>query len=258
MSDTSWESSLTHTSADGIVIRGYNLTDLIGQIGFASALFLLYTGELPSESEAAVIEALMVASIDHGPGAPSAQTARIAISGGATLQAAAAAGILAMGRFHGTAVEGCMEILARVAADSAGVRGAAEEVVSTTVAAGERVSGFGHRQHKNQDPRIERLFAIATKNGVGDIHARAAIEIEAALERAMGKVIPLNIDGAMAAILCDLGFPPRMANALFIASRIVGVLAHAVEEQGMSPMRVIDPVNHRYTGPPPRPLPEEE
>ena len=258
MSDTSWETSLTHTSADEIAIRGYDLTELIGRVGFSSALFLLYTGELPTEGEAAVIEALMVASIDHGPEAPSAQAARLAISGGATLQAAAAAGILAMGKYHGTAVEGCMVVLAEVAADSSRVNDAAEEVVSSMIGAGERVPGFGHRQHKDRDPRIDRLLAVASKEGVGDTHARAAKEIEGALERVVGKPIPMNIDGAMAAILCDLGFPIEMANALFIASRLVGVLGHAVEEQGMTPMRRIDPASHVYAGPSARSISEEE
>ena len=56
----------------------------------------------------------MVASIDHGAGAPSVLAARTAISGGATLQAAAAAGLLTLGEFHGAAVESAMQVIAAV------------------------------------------------------------------------------------------------------------------------------------------------
>jgi citrate synthase len=61
----------------------------------------------------------------------------------------------------------------------------------------------------------------------------------------------------MAGILCDLEFPPELANALFIGSRMFGVLRHAIEEQTMPPMRRIDPTSHVYTGPPTRSLPKE-
>ena len=61
--------------------------------------------------------------------------------------------------------------------------------------------------------------------------------------------MPLNIDGAMAAILGEIGFPSALGNAVFIASRLAGILAHANEErQTMAPMRRIDPIDHRYCG----------
>jgi citrate synthase len=60
----------------------------------------------------------------------------------------------------------------------------------------------------------------------------------------------MNIDGAMAAILGEVGFPGDLGNALFIASRLTGILAHANEErQTMPPMRSVDPAGHAYRGP---------
>lgn len=256
MTNSQWESSLTETSPDKISIRGYDLADLISRVDFPTALLLLYTGEIPSSSEARVVEALMVASIDHGAGTPSVQAARVAISGGGTLQAASAAGLLAMGDHHGTAVAGCMALISLVAGGDRSHT--AEQVVQEIIESGRRVPGYGHRQHKERDPRIESLFAVARREGLPDDHRRAAEQIENALKTVTGNVVPLNIDGAMAAILGDLDFPSDLANALFIASRMVGVMAHAVEEQGMPPMRSIDPSSHIYAGPEARSLPEEE
>jgi citrate synthase len=203
----------------------------------------------------------MVASIDHGAGAPSALAARTAISGGAPLGAAGAAGLLTLGKFHGAAVQDSMETLQRVVTLSEIANGndtlatAADQVVAEWRQAGRRISGFGHRQHKRKDPRLERLMVIAREAGINDRFIKAAEALEGALHRALGKTLPINIDGAMAAILCGIGFPSGLANALFMVSRIAGILAHAQEEQDqMPPMRRIDPVDHGYCGPAKRKL----
>ncbi len=78
-----------------------------------------------------------------------------------------------------------------------------------------------------------------------------------ALKRSTGKDLPINIDGATAAILCEIGFPPTLSNALFMVARLTGILAHANEEiTRMPPMRRIDPVDNAYDGPPERKLTE--
>lgn len=258
---TAWETALSHTTEDGIRIRGYAIDDLIGRVPFSSVVYLLYTGELPDAAKAGLIDALMVASIDHGAGAPSALAARTAISGGAGLGAGAAAGLLTLGRFHGAAVEDSMDALVSVderVRSGESLAAAADAVIEERKAQGRRLSGFGHRQHKRRDPRLTRLFSLASDAGVDGRYLAAAEAIEAGLKRALGRELPINIDGAMAAILAEIGFPANLSNALFIASRLAGILAHAGEElTSMPPMRRIDPVDHGYCGPPPRPLPEK-
>ena len=146
-----WGSALSTTSADRISIRGFDIAELAGNVGFASVLYLLYVGELPEPGPARLLDALMVASIDHGPATPSASAARLAISGGGSLQAAGAAGLLTMGRYHGAAVEDALDTLQVVIAGSdegREVAGAAEQVVRARLSAGTRISGFGHREHK--------------------------------------------------------------------------------------------------------------
>lgn len=256
-----WESALTSTTAQAISVRGYDLAQLIGLVGFPAVLYLLYVGELPTKGQARLMDALMVAAIDHGPATPSALAARVAISGGATLQAAGAAGLLTMGESHGAAVESSMNVIARVvslaSSETDGIPAAAAEVVEEERAAGRRVPGFGHRQHKEQDPRIDRVFQLAAELNDSSRHVDAARAIEATLRNATGHDVPINIDGAMAAVLSDMGFPAAMSNALFISARMTGVLRHAIEEQTMSPMRSIDPRGHTYSGPPPRSLPKD-
>jgi citrate synthase len=256
-----WETYLSYASEDGIHIRGYDLVELIGTVPFPATLYLLFTGELPEANVIKLIDAVMVASIDHGPGAPSALAARTAISGGAPLGAAGAAGLLTLGKFHGAAVQDSMEAIQRVvalsdsSAETDAQAAAADRVVAEWRQVGRRISGFGHRQHKRQDPRLTRLFSLAQEAGVSGNYLAAAQALEGALKRTVGKDLPINIDGAMAAILSEVGFPPSLANALFMVARITGILAHAHEEQErMPPMRRIDPVDHGYCGPKPRKL----
>ncbi len=252
MGERYWETALSVTTEDGISIRGYDLIEMIGRIPFSSVLYLLYTGDLPTPNIAKMIDALMVASIDHGAGAPSALAARTAISGGAPLGAGAAAGLLTLGNYHGAAVEDSMEAIQQVVAmtrEGQNVGDSADHVVQTWRSAKRRISGFGHRQHKTQDPRLTRLFGLADELGISGEHIAAARAIEAALERNLGRTLPINIDGLMAAILLEINFPTTLANALFMVSRIVGIIAHAHEEKTtMPPMRRIDPVDHGYSG----------
>jgi citryl-CoA lyase len=258
-----WGTALSATAADTVSLRGYELAELVGTVPFPAVVHLLYTGELPNPATARLIDAVMVASIDHGAGAPSALAARTAISGGATLQAGAAAGLLTLGEHHGAAVESSMQAIAAVvdagATSGSSPSDAAERLVATWRADGRRVPGFGHRQHRTRDPRVDRLFGLAREVDVAGDHLVAATAIEAALARAVGRPVPINIDGAMAALLGEVGFPSDLGNALFIASRLTGILAHANEErQTMPPMRRVDPVSHVYRGPGPRPLPPQD
>ena len=220
---------------------------------FPSVVHLLYTGELPDPATARLIDAVMVASIDHGAGPPSVLAARTAISGGATLPAAAAAGLLAFGEFHGAAVESAMDgdrrrpRPRRVARRRRRSPPAADELVADRRADGPA------------DPRLRpppaQAIAIPgstassrspSEAGVAGDHIAAALAIEASLTRALGRPVPINIDGAMAAILGEVGFPSDLGNAVFIAARVAGILAHANEErQTMPAMRRIDPVEPR-------------
>ena len=122
-------------------------------------------------------------------------------------------------------------------------------------ARGKKASGFGHRIH-TKDPRTAKLFALAESLHLAGRHVAVARAVEAALAAQLGKPLPINVDGAIAALLCDLGIPPEIGNAFFIISRVPGLVAHVHEEKTrMKPMRKIDPEGFAYDGPGKRNLP---
>jgi citrate synthase len=118
-----------------------------------------------------------------------------------------------------------------------------------------RIPGLGHRIHTS-DPRTQRLFELARELGI----ARYGVAMLEAIQEALAeetKDLPINVDGAIAAILVDLEIPSAMANAFFILARVPGLVAHIVEEQQRErPMRRIHPTAHGYDGPVARNLPQ--
>ena len=87
-----WRTAIVNTDETHIWIRGYDVTQLMRQAGFVDTVFLLHRGELPTKPERRLLDAILVASADHGAGAPSCATARLAASGNrASLSAAVAA-----------------------------------------------------------------------------------------------------------------------------------------------------------------------
>jgi len=134
---------------------------------------------------------------------------------------------------------------------------AARAIVERTIAAGEAVPGFGHRFH-TRDPRAARLFQMALELELEAEHIQMIRAVELMLSGAeRTPALPVNIDGAIAAVCGDLGIPPPVANALFIISRVPGIAAQAQEErERQQPMRQIDPKDHWYDGPSERRLPE--
>lgn len=247
-----WTTAITEAVPNHVRVRGYDIAELMGNVSFGQAVYLILRGELPSEKVGKLMEAMLVASIDHGATPPSALAARTVASTGAALSASVAAGISCINEFHGGAIEKCAQQLAMIVKrchDSDESLDLATKVVLEEIkASGQRMSGFGHRIHTN-DPRTKRLFELADQAGVNGAHIKAATQVEQAFEAA-GKSLPINVDGAMGAILADLGFDPSMMNGLFMIARVPGLVAHVHEEKTrQKPMRRIDPINHSYDGP---------
>ena len=250
-----WHSAITRIEPNKVAVRGYDIADLMGRVSFGAAVYLILTGELPSPVLARLMDAILVSSIDHGATPPSALTARTVASTGATLSASVAAGIMSINRHHGGAIEDCARqlkaIIDRAARESISLEEAATRTVAAMREAGERMSGFGHRLH-TKDPRTARLFELARDAGVDGAHMQAARAVEKAFNDAK-KSLPINVDGAIGAILADLGMTPAAFNGIFMIARTPGLIAHVIEEQRREkPMRRIDPVNHGYDGPPSR------
>ena len=252
MSSPSWPTAITFIEPNQVRVRGYAIGELMGRVGFGSAVYLILRGELPDEKTGRLMEAILVSSIDHGATPPSALAARTAASSGAGLGPAVAAGILTISRLHGGAIQQCALQLGEVVKGSGGSGGgldqAAVEMVRRLKADHLRMAGFGHRIH-TEDPRTNRLFALAEEAGIDGSYMAAARAVQRAFA-AEGRELPINVDGAIAVVLADLGFEPDVMNGLFMIARLPGLVAHAVEEQTRNrPMRSIDPGAHVYDGP---------
>lgn len=234
-----WRTAIIRMRPGEIRLRGYAVEELIGNVGFGRMIWLMLRGELPSPAEAALLEAALVAGVDHGPQAPSIATARMAVTCGLGMNGAVASAINLLDDVHGGAGEQAVELYRDIAARmdaGAPLEAATEAGLDAAAARGIRyVPGFGHRFHP-VDPRAPRLMQVvreAVEAGtVAGRYAAIAGAVEAALYQRRGRRIPMNIDGATAVIYAELGFPPPLCRGLFILSRSVGILAHAHEESG--------------------------
>lgn len=253
MSDLHWKTAITKVEPNKITVRGYPVDQLIGKITFSQVIYLVLKGEMPSPEVGKLIDAIFVSSVDHGASPPSVLTSRTVASTGADLNSAIAAGVLAISKLHGGAIEEGMrlffEVSERMEQSGKDEDTVVREVLREMKAQKKRVSGFGHRLH-TQDPRTERLFSLAEELSLSGKHVKIARKIEDLLEETLGRSLPINVDGAIAALLCDLDFVPDVGNAFFIIARVAGLTAHIQEEKTrMRPMRKIHPQDIEYDGP---------
>lgn len=260
--ESRWKTAITDIAPNEIRLRGYRIDELMGRVTFTQAIFLALTGELPSPEVGRLLDAILVSSVDHGAVTPSTLAARTSANTGAPLNAAIAAGVLSINRHHGGAIEDCMRLVMRVLdharGDENALPDAGAHVVQEYRAAGRRLPGFGHRVH-TADPRTARLFELADIAGVSGPGVRSVRLVAEALEAQTGRALPVNVDGAIAAILVDLGIAPELGNAFFIMARVPGLVAQIREEQTRErPLRAIDPRRSEYDGPPPRAIANDD
>ncbi|NOD76873.1 MULTISPECIES: citryl-CoA lyase [unclassified Ruegeria] len=233
MSDVSdwWTTSIIDMEPGRIDLRGEPIQNLIGNVSFSEMIWFMVRGDRPSDAQARLFEAALVAAVDHGPQAPSIATARMAVTCGLPLNNAMASAVNMLGDIHGGAGEQAVTLYHFVAEHPGGLEQALDDWIKSE---GKILPGFGHRFHTPTDPRAPRLMAMVS-NAVQDQACdgrfmRIGQAIEAELARRKGKPVPMNIDGATAVIYAELGFAPPLARGLFCLSRSVGILAHAWEQ----------------------------
>ena len=253
---TKWSTALTSIEPNKILVRGYPIDELMARVSFGDAIYLLLTGDLPSPSISRLIEAILVSFIDHGATPPPTLSARNAATTGASIRGAVAAGVLGFGRHYGGDILACRQRLD----EGLQLFRAGSHMAEAATALADRLvqandippPGFGHRFHQI-DPRATRLLQIAHELEVDHEYTQFLRALELALSRhagLAGRALPINVDGAIAAVTGDLGLAPEVADALLIISRVPGLAAHVLEEQRRErPMREIDPKAHRYDGP---------
>lgn len=211
------------------VVHGVPLTTLMKDRDVISALWFLWTGENLSESERRLVELCFVACLDHGTEPPSAHVTRTVASCGKPLADAVAAGILTLGPRHGNAAG----VAAQWIRDAVEAGRSASDVVCESLAASRRLPGLGHPVYES-DPRTQMIFTQAKETFAQTPHVEFVLEAARSLSAEKGKTMPVNIDGAIGAVMCELGAPADLADAIFLCARTIGLVAQAREEAGQS------------------------
>ena len=224
-------SELAWSSAERIVVRGHDLVQLIGNVSLGDVAFLELTGRLPDHRESTVFNAIAITLVEHGM-TPSAIAARMTYLGSPeALQAAVAAGLLGMGDRFGGPIEEVARTLQQAVMEGRD----AKHIVG---AAGERkrpVAGLGHPIHKPIDPRVPRLFEVATENGFSGPYVRLMELVSDEASRVYGRPLPVNATGAIGAIASELGLPWQICRGLAVMARAIGLVAH-LQEEAQDPM----------------------
>jgi citrate synthase len=255
-----WTTSIIDIHPGRIGIRGHPIQDLIGSVGFVEMIWLMLRGARPTPVQCALLEAALVASVDHGPHAPSIAIARMSVTCGVELNSAMASATGVLGEVHGGAGQACMslfELIRNEPGSEQNLPAAVDRVLERfTAEHGKIVPGYGHRFHPidpRTEPLLSRVESAASEGHVSGGYVAIAREVEAAIRRRTGRAIPMNIDGSTAVIFCELGFEPPLGRGLFILSRSVGILAHAWEQMqqgGRNKGPMPREIPYTYSGPP--------
>lgn len=256
-----WTTRIGWAAEGRILVRGYRAEALIRHLTFAETTYLVIRGELPTRGQARALDAVLRSGLDQAFISSAVPPARFAASAAPEAPAAAiAAGVIAFGSVTGSPRE-CAEMLlaARAARvrERLGLAAAAARVVEEHRAAGRRVPGLGHPLHRGGEPRARALREVARRLGAWGQHGRLldAVAVEAARRR--GRPLPINLAGAIGAVLLEIGFEPLEMVGLGILAYLPALVAHTTEEiREGRPLRVIPAaLGARYAGPPERPLP---
>ena len=212
---------------------------------FAHAVYRAISGSGTLDAKRArMLEAVIVASLDHGVTPPSAQATLIASSVRASYEVAVAQGAGAITDIHGGAGEKAaaffLQCAGLVSGQDLSLEEATRAVIRRYIKEGRRVEGMGHRVHR-QDPRRDALWALAEESGLAGPCVAISRIAGDMLREVRGLDLPINVDGVIGAIVADMGLDPKLAKALFIFGRIMGLSAHYFEEvASQPPMRSIN------------------
>lgn len=239
-----WESAISYKTRESIVVRGYDVNELAGNVTFAEMLHLVWKGELPEENAAKMIDALLVCFAEHAM-SPSSASARLVMSGAGYIMPALAGGILSIGYTHVDAHEAAQTWITAVnlmrekgwtieqTADylAKGVR-SKEKDDSFVRLFGDRkvLPGWHHPQHI-RDLRSPRIIELAERFGVAGDHVKFVVALENATVKYWGRKMYMNVSGAITSTLVDLGFNPDECIAFCAIARSVSIAAHSIEEK---------------------------
>lgn len=231
--------AIATSDAHSITVRGHDLCrDLIGKIDFTDYFWLLVLGERPTETQRKITNACLVAIAEHGL-VPSVQASRMTLAAAPEAwQGAMAAGLLGMGTVVAgsseTAGRYIVEVLAESRKEGADLASAARASLEGLKATRAKVPGLGHPQHSTGDPRANVLLALADELGVSGDHIACLRAVAAEAPAIMNRPLPINVSGAIPALMLDAGWPVDAMKGIPLLARAAGLVAHLYEESQRS------------------------
>lgn len=228
-------SAISTSDPSRIVVRGRDLCgELIGKIDFTSYFWLLVTGQEATKEQKFFADAVLAAIAEHGL-VPSVIAARMSYAAAPeAFQGAVAAGLLGCGSVVLGSAERCgfflEECLALAGREGLSAHQAAHRAVTQLREEKKAVPGFGHPLHEAGDPRANLLLQLAEQHAVVGRYVGMAYAIRDVLPNALGRALPINVNGAIPAVMLDVGFPLAALKGISLLARTAGLIAHLQEE----------------------------
>lgn len=230
--------------ASELIKKGYDIPHVIG---------LLWDKRLIGKHEAEIIRRILILSADHGPCVSGALTTIIAACAGIGLSQAVAAGLIMIGPRFGGAVTDAGRYFKYAIDHGMSV----DEFLAHMKKNVGPVPGIGHRVKslRNPDTRVKELVGYVKSLGIPTPHLDFALQVETITSAKKDNLI-LNVDGAMAAVLVDIGFSVDSLNGFFLLARTIGLIGHWTDQkrQGSRLIRLFNYLVH-YASPRRREVP---
>ena len=223
--------AISTSDASSITVRGLDLcSEIVGQLDFTTYFWLLVTGQHPTGTQKFFADAVLCSLAEHGL-VPSVVAARMTIAAAPeAFHGAVAAGLLGCGSVVLGSAEAAGQFYAQLVNSSEPPREAASAGIKALRAEKKAIPGFGHPQHADGDPRANRLLALAKEHGIEGRYIAMLYTIRDVLPEALGLPLPINVNGAIPAIMLDVGFPLAALKGISLLARTASLIGHLQEE----------------------------
>lgn len=225
-------SAISTSTPETITVRGYDLCqDLVGQLDFTSYFWLLSTGEMPNDDQKFFANAVLLSIAEHGL-VPSVVAARMTYAAAPeAFQGAVAAGLLGCGSVVlGSAEEAGKFYAGLVAEQHDDPQQQLRNAISGLRAQKKAIPGFGHPLHAGGDPRANLLIKLAQDRGVAGPHIDLLFRLQDMIPEVIGKTLPINVNGAIPAVMLDVGYPAEALKGISLLARTASLIGHLREE----------------------------
>jgi len=251
--DEYWETKVSHVDEHHLLMRGYPLPEIIENLSYTEALYLMIKGELPDEKETRVMNALLCGIMDYDFLSPTSTAGRLVASAFPDSPIPGiAAGLLAIGRYTVSPqdavalIDRAYELMRKQNLTKEQI---AKRIVQEYEETKQRIPGFGHPLYQEVDPRAVALRKVAMEAGFWGEKSQLYEAIHDEFEKATGRRIAINIDGMMACVGDEMGFDPMEVAGIAAVSFMCGLIPHVVEEiKEGSPIRMVPPTMIKYAG----------